>query len=96
MEMNYKIDLTAREAQVIYIALSNVRWMGRDAEAELAVRTRLEKMAMKKGGRSLHDYLTENDVIDGSDKPDIRTVKQKQADLAAQHKAEKLALAGEP
>jgi hypothetical protein len=52
-------------------------------------------MAMKKTGWSLHDYLAENDMIDGSDKPDIRTVKQKQADLAAQHKAEKLALAGE-
>ena len=84
--MNYKIDLTAREVQVIYTALSKVRWIGRDAEAELAVRTTLEKITMKKLGKSLHDYLTENKVIDGSDKPDIRTLKEKQVDLAVQHK----------
>ena len=93
--MNYKIDLTALEAQVIYIALSKVRWIGRHAEAELAVRATLEKITMKKLGKSLHDHLTENDAINGNDKPDIRTVKEKQADLAVQHKAEKLALLGE-
>jgi hypothetical protein len=86
--MIYKLSLTAREAAVVYVALTKVEFSGADAEAEMYVRTMIEKIGVKKTGSSLHDLLTENDQISGSEKPDLRTEKEKAADLKARHKEE--------
>ena len=88
--MSYKLELTAREAQVVYIALSSVWWSGLDAEADSAVRKQIEKIAMKKAGVSLHDYLSEKKAIEGNNKPDIRTDKEKQADIRLEINNKKL------
>ena len=81
MTMIYKLSLTAREATVVYVALTKVEFSGVDAEAEMYVRTMIEKIGVKKTGSSLHDLLIENDQISGSEKPDIRTEKEKAADV---------------
>tara|TARA_R110002051_G_scaffold170766_2_gene241301 strand:- start:1151 stop:1414 length:264 start_codon:yes stop_codon:yes gene_type:complete len=78
--MIYKVDLTSREAQVIYIALSSLHWVGADGEADRSIRQALEKKSMKKLGLSLHDHLTDIGAIDGSKKPDIRTLAEELAD----------------
>ena len=81
MTIIYKLNLTAQEASVVYTALTKVGWSGIDAEAELSVRTSIEKIGVKKTGASLHDLLTETGAIDGREKPDIRTEKEKAADV---------------
>ena len=48
--MTYKLELTTREAQVIYEALCNIRWYGSEANAEYDVRRKLEKISVKKYG----------------------------------------------
>lgn len=64
------LNLTAREAQVIYIALSKVSFSGADDTAQAVVRYKLEKLIEEQtrtlsfySGRSLHEYLLENDAI---------------------------------
>jgi len=73
MTIIYKLSLTSQEASVVYTALTKVGWSGIDAEAELSVRTSIEKIGVKKTGASLHDLLTDTGAIDGREKPDIRT-----------------------
>ena len=82
----HKINLSSRELQVIYIALSKVWWSGQDAEADISVRTKLEKSALNKTGRSVHDFLVEHEAINDTDKPDVRTKAQKAASLKREHK----------
>ena len=82
----YKLSLTSREAAVVYVALTKVEFSGVDAEAELYVRTIIEKIGVKKTGLSLHDLLLETDQISGSEKPDLRTEKEKAADYKAAEK----------
>ena len=81
MTIIYRLNLTAQEASVVYTALTKVGWSGIDAEAELSVRTSIEKIGRKKTGASLHDLLTETGAIDGREKPDIRTEKEKAEDV---------------
>tara|TARA_R110000851_G_scaffold101934_5_gene218240 strand:+ start:1148 stop:1492 length:345 start_codon:yes stop_codon:yes gene_type:complete len=88
MTIIYKLSLTAREAAVVYSALTKVEWFGADAEAELYIRTSIEKIGLKKTGLSLHDLLVETGAVYGREKPDIRTAKEKAADLKARHKEE--------
>ena len=90
--MIYKLSLTAREAAVVYVALTKVEWSGADAEAELYVRTSIKKIGVKKSGQSLHDLLVEQDAINAREKPDIRTAKEKNADLRTKHKEERALL----
>jgi|TARA_R110002124_G_scaffold64804_1_gene176856 hypothetical protein len=81
MTIIYKLNLTAREAAVVYASLSKIQLLGVDAEAELSVRTMIEKIGVKKTGVSLHDLLVKTDAIADSEKPDIRTEKERKADL---------------
>ena len=81
MTIIYKLSLTSQEAAVVYVALTKVEFSGADVEAEMYVRTMIEKIGVKKTGSSLHDLLIENDQISGSEKPDIRTEKEKEADV---------------
>lgn len=57
------LNLTAREAQVIYIALSRMSFSGADDTAQELIRYKLEKLMEKDTGRSLHDYLLKNEAI---------------------------------
>ena len=84
MTIIYKLNLTAQEASVVYTALTKVGWSGIDAEAELSVRTSIERIGVKKTGASLHDLLTETGAIDGREKPDTRTEKEKAAGVEAE------------
>mgnify|MGYP003131732842 CR=1 FL=1 len=80
--MTYKLELTTREAQVVYQALSKVWWTNSEADAEYQVRSKLEKISIKKYGRSLHDHLIEQgDLSENTQKPDLRTKKEKISDF---------------
>ena len=86
----YKLNLTAREAAVVYASLSKIQWFGADAAAEISIRTMIEKIGVKKTGSSLHDLLVETNAITDSEKPDIRTKKERKADLKIRHHKESL------
>jgi len=80
----FNLNLNAREAQVVYIALSKLTWFGADTEAEKEVRRQLEKIAANKLNDSLHDHLVSLDAIEDKGKPDIRTKKEKIRDYVEQ------------
>ena len=82
--MIYRLSLNSREAAVVYAALTKVEWFGADVKAALDVRTSIEKIGVKKTSRSLHDLLVATEGISGSEKPDIRTMKEKIDDFYAQ------------
>ena len=85
--MTYKLELTTREAQVIYEALCNIRWYGSEANAEYDVRRKLEKISVKKYGNSLHEHLVEQGAVPkNTEKPDLRTMNEKVADWKAEFK----------
>tara|TARA_R110000823_G_scaffold230381_1_gene357280 strand:- start:119 stop:388 length:270 start_codon:yes stop_codon:yes gene_type:complete len=84
----FNLNLNAREAQVIYLALSKLTWLGSAKEAEQEVRRQLEKIAVKKLGDSLHDHLVSLDAIEDKGKPDIRTKKEKITDYVEQLESE--------
>ena len=80
--MTYKLELTTREAQVVYQALSIVWWTNSEADAEYQVRSKIEKISIKKYGRSLHDHLIEQGGLsESTQKPDLRTKKEKISDF---------------
>ena len=85
--MIYKLELTTQEAQVVYQALSSLAWVGSESEADLSVRYQLEKISVKKYGRSLHDHLVDRDGIRDTGKPDIRTMKEKILDLKGEQRS---------
>ena len=84
----FNLNLNAREAQVIYLALSSLTWFGSDIEAEKEVRRQLEKIAANKLGDSLHAHLVSLDAIEDKGKPDIRTKKEKITDYVRQLESE--------
>lgn len=84
----FNLNLNAREAQVVYLALSKLTWLGSAKEAEQEVRRQLEKIAVKKLGDSLHDHLVSLDAIEDKGKPDIRTKKEKITDYVEQLESE--------
>ena len=84
----FNLNLNAREAQVIYLALSKLTWLGSAKEAEQEVRRQLEKIAVKKLGDSLHDHLVSLDAIEDKGKPDIRTKKEKITDYVEKLESE--------
>ena len=87
----YKLSLSAREMQIIYIALTSVLWSGDDdVKAEYSVRHKLEKRAQQATGVSLHDFLEEHGAISGVEKP--ITLKEKIKELNAKHREAKTAL----
>ena len=86
----YKLSLSAREMQIIYIALTKIWWSGEDAKAEYSVRYKLEKRSQQATGVSLHDFLEEHDAISDVEKP--LTLKEKIKELNAKHREAKAAL----
>jgi len=80
--MTYKLELTTREAQVVYEALCNIGWGEDEGIAEYDVRRKLEKISIKQYGLSLHDHLVEQGGIsENTEKPDLRTMNEKIADF---------------
>ena len=86
----YKLSFSAREMQIIYIALTSVLWSGDDVKAEYSVRHKLEKRAQQATGVSLHDFLEEHGAISGVEKP--LSLKEKIKELNAKHRQAKAAV----
>jgi hypothetical protein len=53
----FRFDLTEREAQVIYMALSRMSFTGVDDNAQALIRYKLDKIFEEKTGQSISDRL---------------------------------------
>ena len=64
MTIIYKLNLTAREAAVVYASLSKMQWSESNGETELSVRCKLvsemvEKIGVQKTWSCIDDLLIE-------------------------------------
>jgi len=59
----YQLNLNAKEAQIIYLALSQVWFSDKDEEASESIRKRLDKISKKRFGKTLHDHIQEKQNV---------------------------------
>ena len=70
------LNLTSREAEVIYVALSRTSFTGIDDAAQALIRYKIERLIEEETGLSLHDYLLTHDAIpETTPRPDKRSGK---------------------
>lgn len=70
------LNLTSREAEVIYVALSRTSFTGVDDAAQALIRYKIERLIEEETGLSLHDYLLTHDAIpETTPRPDKRSGK---------------------
>lgn len=53
----YQLNLSAREAQIIYLALSQIWFSDKDEEASESIRKRLDKISKKRFGKTLYEHI---------------------------------------